>query len=116
MIPGTTIRFRDGRELVLPPLSLGHLEDHNEQVNTLLVQGAQLSREKVAALVVLVHAALLDNYPEMDLETVRNGLHLRSFGEVELALMQGSGFESSGEARGEAYGPNGSTTSTSSAP
>lgn len=88
MIKGITLTLGDGKSYVVPPLTLGALEDNQE---ALAKGGADLSPESVRAIIDIALAALQRNYPDMTREHVRGLLDVGNMTEVFLAVMDVSG-------------------------
>lgn len=88
LIKGVTVEM-GGEAWVIPPLTLGQVEDLQDDI-------AKLSggnpREQFAIMATVVHAAMVRNYPELTLECVRNELlDLANVFEVTDAVMGSSG-------------------------
>lgn len=98
-----------GETLVVPPLSLGALEQLQERINKF--NGDIGDREQVATVIDAVHAALRRNYPEITRDTVADMIGLENMNEVFEAVMDVSGMkrralESEAAAAGEAVPGN----------
>jgi len=98
MIQGQKIEI-GGKDYMLPPLGLGGLkktaelrEDYDDMSED----------EKLDALIEMVHAALVRNYPDYTLEEMKADLHaheITALHEAMPALFQKSGLKRRGEAR-----------------
>lgn len=104
MIPGITITM-DGREWVVPPLTLGQLRRLMPKVRQLTEIGAQMGETQICVLVEIVAAALQRNYPDATAEAVENLLDLGNAGGVLNAVLTGSGLTPSVPPPGEAAVP-----------
>lgn len=70
----------DGRTLIIPPLSLGAMEQLQGRLETM---GEHITKpEYIATVVDSVHAALQRNYPDMTREEVAGLLDLQNMQEV----------------------------------
>lgn len=76
-----------GVDHVVPPLTLGALEDHDEQIAAIdtLSSSAQLR-----LIVDLAHRALVRNYPDLDRRAVAEMLDLTNAHQVYAAVMGNS--------------------------
>lgn len=88
MIKGITMTLADGKAYVIPPLTLGALEDHQE---TLAQVGTELSPAVVSTLIDVALSALKRNYPGITRSDVGNLIDVENMGDVFLALMDVSG-------------------------
>lgn len=70
----------DGRTLIIPPLSLGAMEQLQGRLETM--DGASITPEYIGTVVDSVHAALQRNYPDMTREEVGGLLDLQNMQEV----------------------------------
>jgi hypothetical protein len=71
MIPGTEIKI-GAKGYILPPLGFDGLKRMAETWKTY----DEMSEEgKLDALIQMVHAALVRNYPDLALDEVRNSIH-----------------------------------------
>ncbi len=102
---GVTFRFNSEVELVIPPLSLGAIE----QLQGLIAKMDGQSKVGIDARVIIevTHAALHRNYPEMKREDVAALIDLQNALNVWSAVMNVSGISSKpkGSAPGEAIAP-----------
>jgi hypothetical protein len=88
-IPGVPFVL-DGDEYIIPPLPLGFLELHGDQL------GGDLSRldsATVKLVVDAVHTALRRNYPELPRDFVRDALDVSNFADAMQAVMDVSGLK-----------------------
>ena len=91
-----------GRELVVPPLALGALE----QLQARLVQfkGDIRDKDQVATAIDAAHAALKRNYPDMSRDEVAEMIDVGNMAEVFEAVMDVSGLKRKEIEAGEAAG------------
>ena len=89
MIDGTTIKLR-GVDYVIPPLSLGQVERLSPIIDK-LGAGTDFA-EKFTAMVTIIHAALSTNYPEMEIEKVKEMLDLGNLKSAMEAAIGPPGF------------------------
>jgi hypothetical protein len=86
---GITIQIGE-KDYIVPPLSLGSMEDMQEQI-------AQLDNSRnpsnVTAMIDITWVALKRNYPDMTREEVRQGVDLATMGDVMAAVMDISGLK-----------------------
>jgi hypothetical protein len=105
MIEGTSVRL-SGRDLMIPPLTLGQVKRLTPLIEKIAVQGENLGGpEALDACVEVIHAAIKRNYPDMTKDEVEDLVDLRNVHEAISAVMGQSGLTPSGEARGEATSP-----------
>lgn len=91
-IPGIPL-ILDGVEYIVPPLPLGFLELHGDQLSGDL---SRLNSATVKLVVDAVHASLRRNYPELAREVVRDALDVGNFSEAMEAVMDVSGLKRRG--------------------
>lgn len=89
MIKGIQMELGDGQKYVIPPLTLGALEDLQERIENV----GGLDKESVAAMIDVTLAALKRNYPDMTRETVRELVDVATMGDVFEACMDASGLK-----------------------
>lgn len=89
-IPGISYPF-PGKQLVIPPLSLGDLEQLLDRINAIVAGG--MDRGSIGTVIDATHAALRRNYPDMLREEVAGLLDLRNMRDVLNAVMSASGME-----------------------
>lgn len=87
--PGTRIEL-GGKTYVLPPLSIGQMEQLTPE--DLAAIGEGQSHGKLKMVGDLVHAALLRNYPEITRDDVVRNLDAANMMEIVGALMRISNF------------------------
>lgn len=87
-VPGTTIEIGDKR-YVMPPLSLGAIEQLGDRFGDLSSEGN--SPAKMKLVVDMIHAALCRNYPDMTRAEVADGLDLSTLQPALAALLKTSG-------------------------
>ena len=104
MIPGVTI-LMDGREWLVPPLTLGQLRRLMPKVRQLTEIGAAIGEAQIGVLVEIVAAALQRNYPEATADMVENLLDLGNASTVLNAVLTGSGLKLRDGSLGEAAAP-----------
>lgn len=110
-IPGVEYLF-PGKILVIPPLSLGDLEQLLDRINNFMVNGG-MNKEGIATVIDATHAALLRNYPEMTRLDVGALVDLSNFRDVLSAVMGASGLEPMQVTdSGEALAPSTGASST----
>ena len=71
MVPGVIVRFANGEEMVVPPLTLGAMEVLQD---SLMGYDGSVSRENIATITKATYSALKRNYPEITEDYVRNEL------------------------------------------
>ena len=118
--PGRPIEL-DGVRYVMPPLSLGAMEQLDEEQLRLLTEQGPVSRERTKLYIDMVHAALLRNYPDIERPLVADGMDLGNMTKYLRALMETSGLtkDEDDEPLGESSAieqPSGSTSSPTSLP
>lgn len=86
-VPGIRLALA-GVELIVPPLSLGALEDMQDRL-TAFAGGADPA--SVATAIDALHRALQRNYPDATRADVRDLIGLENMEEVMLAVMDVSG-------------------------
>src|SRR5271156_3917475 len=90
MLPGIKIEI-GAREWTVPPLTLGQLRRLAPELGKITAHASMLDAEVIAAVIRVVAAALLRNYPDLAEETVEEMLDLGNAGEVLNAVLAGSG-------------------------
>lgn len=100
-VPGVAFPF-PGKALVIPPLSLGDLEQLLDRIN--MVMAGSIDKDSIATVIDATHAALRRNYPDIDRTEVAGLLDLRNMRDALNAVMSASGMEAqpvndSGEAQ-----------------
>ncbi|MDI3260041.1 MAG: hypothetical protein QJR02_10135 [Sinobacteraceae bacterium] len=106
MIDGVRINL-GGRDYVAPPLNFGALKRLQPELEQLARLSGPLTAQQIDAVCKIVHAALLRNYPELDLATVEDGLDLGNMAAVIEAVMAHSGLRRvEGQRSGEAQSPS----------
>ena len=71
MIPGVRYTFRNGEELIIPPLCLEDLELNQDRIENFK---PGISKESVALVCDVLFAALKENYPDMTMQRVKRDL------------------------------------------
>jgi hypothetical protein len=99
MIKGIPMTLGDGKEYVIPPLTLGALEDHADDISTL---DTLAGPEAAKVIVAIVHRALVRNYPKLTIADVRELIDLDSMKDVFAATMGASGMKAKDAGEGEA--------------
>lgn len=101
--PGHSIKVGE-RNLLVPPLSLNQLEAHKDELAALdAVEQNPAEAFKSGAfqkMLVLMHAAISRNYPEMSLEAVGDLVDLANFKQFLSAVTGASVGEATGQASG----------------
>lgn len=88
---GEAIKIR-GKEYIVPGLSLGQIERMADKIQSITESGDKLSKEMMATISEISHAALSRNYPDMTLIEVKDMLDMRNMKMVLEAVMGASGF------------------------
>ncbi|BCA57683.1 hypothetical protein [Sphingomonas sp. HMP6] len=102
MAKGITLTLGDGNAYVMPPLTLGALEDFQDGIAA-MEQGG-LDKETIATTIDVALASLKRNYPEMTRDMVRELIDLEIMAEVFEAVMDVSGLRRKAIEAGEATG------------
>lgn len=89
-VKGIKLDF-SGRRLVVPPLSLGALEQLQERLNAF--NGDIADPDQVRTVIDSAHAALRRNYPDMTRAEVADAIGLENMLEVMQAVMDVSGMK-----------------------
>lgn len=89
-VKGIPIPF-NGTDYVVPPLSLGALEQLQERIASFT--GDIRSKEQVATVLDAAHAALKRNYPEVTRDEVAEWIDVANMAEVFEAVMDISGLK-----------------------
>ena len=71
MVPGVKVRFANGEEMVVPPLTLGAMEMLQDD---LLGYDGSVSKENIATITKATHSALKRNYPDITEEKIKDEL------------------------------------------
>lgn len=79
----------NGQEYIVPPLSLGALEQLQDKIAS--VDGTANDIRQVSAIIDCAHAALKRNYPEMTREQVADLIDIANMNAVFEAVMNVSG-------------------------
>lgn len=109
-VPGVSFPF-PGKTLVIPPLSLGDLEQLLDRINN--VMSGSMDKDSIATVIDATHAALRRNYPDMDRTEVASLLDLQNMRGALDAVMSASGMEArSVNESGEAPAPSIGASST----
>lgn len=86
---GTTVDL-GGQPFVLPPMSLGIIEDFQDQIDLFL---AGKIERPVTMMIDVLHACLLRNYPDLSRDTVRENVDLESVQALFMPLLKASGWQ-----------------------
>lgn len=101
LIDGTEIKI--GRiNRVVPPLNFKQLRRLAPQLATLSAMSStesQITDEQYAAMLDVVHAALMRNYPNLSREDLEEDFDLANAPKILSAVMARSGLDRSGEAK-----------------
>ena len=108
-IPGVGFPF-PGKTLVIPPLTLGDLEQLLDRINR--VMAGNMDKDSIATVIDATHAALRRNYPDMERTEVANLLDLSNMREALNAVMGASGLEVTEPEPGEGQAPSTGASST----
>jgi len=76
--------------LILPPMSLGIIEDFQDQIDEML---AGKVKKPVSLMIDIFHRTLQRNYPELTRDQVREGLGLDDLQGMFTTLLKASGWE-----------------------
>lgn len=90
-VPGISFTFAGGKVLVIPPLSLGDLEQLLEPINH--VMNGVIDMAAIGTVIDATHAALRRNYPDMERAEVGSLIDLSNMRDVVQAIMNASGME-----------------------
>src|ERR1017187_9580960 len=93
MLDGIKVKL-NGTEFIAPPLALGALKKLLPRITTLNQVGGLPSAEDIDTMVVIVHSALLRNYPDITQQEVEDGLDMGNMRGTVFAVMSGSGLVS----------------------
>ena len=108
-VPGVEFPF-PGKVLVIPPLSLGDLEQLLDRINSAMA--GNMDKDSIATVIDATHAALRRNYPDIERGEVAALLDLRNMRDALDAVMSASGMEVRDAALGEAVAPSTGASST----
>jgi hypothetical protein len=78
-----------GVEYIVPPLSLGSLEEYGDAIDDF--QSGNLGLKGFSIVIDVVLAALKRNYPDMTRDMVKNGIDLAEAGDFFANVMDVSG-------------------------
>ena len=78
------------QQLILPPMSLGIIEDFQDQIDDML---AGKVKKPVSLMIDIFHRTLQRNYPELSRDQVREGLGLDDLQGMFTTLLKASGWE-----------------------
>lgn len=101
-VKGIAVRL-GGESYVIPPLSLGALEQLQGRVAAF--QGDIRDKEQVATVIDAAHAALKRNYPEITREEIADLIDVGNMAEVFEAVMDVSGLKRKAIEAGEVTEP-----------
>lgn len=88
LIKGVTVEM-GGEEWVIPPLTLGAIEDMQEELSALATLDP---KAQFAAMATVIHTAMQRNYPDLTLDRLkRDLLDMGNIFEVTDAVMGASG-------------------------
>ncbi|HFC8542720.1 TPA: hypothetical protein ACFP4Q_000834 [Neisseria weaveri] len=101
-VNGVTVNL-GGTDYVIPPLSLGALEQLQDKIGGIQGDGNVNDVKQVSTVIDCAHAALKRNYPDMTREEVADLIDLSNMQDVFRAVMNVSGMVQAqgGEASGE---------------
>lgn len=112
MIEGESVRM-GGRDYIVAPLNFTSLELLMPKIAALrMPENGMPSAKDFGAMVDVVHAALIRNYPRMSRKEVKSMLDMRNFRKVLQATLGVSGLEEVKTAPGEIRAPSSGATST----
>lgn len=89
MIPGIPMTLGDGKEYVIPPLTLGALEDLQDRIDKV----AGVDSASIGTMIDVGLAALKRNYPDITREDVRQLMDLENMEEVFTSALDASGLK-----------------------
>jgi hypothetical protein len=101
-VKGISFAFNNEDVLVVPPLTIGLLEQLQQRISE--VEGNAADPKQIATIIDTVHAALLRNYPEMTRDQVGALIDLGNMNEVFACVMDVSGMKRKALAEGEILG------------
>ena len=102
MAKGITLTLGDGKDYILPPLTLGALEDFQDRIAAM--ESGGLDKDTIATTIDVALASLKRNSPEMTRDMVRERIDLEVMAEVFEAVMDVSGLRRKALALGEVKG------------
>jgi len=87
-------------EYRIPPLAFGALQDLQENIGSLQGMSTNPTKDQMNVVVDIVHMAVKRNYPDIDINELRDMIDLGNFQAVLEAVLNTSGFKKveSGEA------------------
>jgi len=93
LFEGDTMKIR-GREIVVPALSLGWIEDNAKLLEKLSMMDEKkpLAQADVVNIIKVAQAALSRNYPNITTVNLRPLIDLRNFRQLFALIMGASGF------------------------
>lgn len=91
-----------GREMLVPPLSLGTIKAMQAEVETLQHMSGVPTPAQIDTVIGLFHAALVRNYPDVTRAQVEEDVDLGNYAELLAAVMNISGFRREQREPGEA--------------
>lgn len=103
---GLVVRM-DGRDWVVPPLSLAQLRKHEEDLKKVRDITPFSPVAEVEPAIRVIHAAMTRNYPDLTQEQVEELLDVGNVGRVMLAVCAMSGLEQAKEGGAEGEAPAG---------
>ena len=105
-----------GREMLVPPLSLGTIKAMQAEVEALQHMAGVPTPAQIDTVIGLFHAALVRNYPDVTRAEVEDDVDLGNYAELLAAVMSISGFRreqpGQGEPEAQRSAPQSGTTST----
>ena len=105
MINGATVNI-GGTDFIVPPLTLGAVQRLMPQIELMSKAAAAkaLTAESLGAVIAVVQAALVRNYPELGPNEVAELIDMKSMPAVIQAVLGVSGFEKGSAVLGGASG------------
>lgn len=103
---GVAVRM-GGRDYVVPPLTLGQLRRHEEDLKKVRDITPFSPVAEVEPAIRVIHAAMTRNYPDLTREALEDLLDMGNVGRVFLAVCAMSGLERAREGAAEGEAPAG---------
>lgn len=83
---GVPITLSDGQPYVVPSLTFRQLEEHEGRLARAMAPNIQMAADAREDILVLAHAALSRNYPDLTVDALRDLLDLEAAGELAYAI------------------------------
>lgn len=98
LLDGITVKLA-GVDYVAPPMNLLTLKKYSPQLGAIMSGNGVESLENIGAVVDVVHACLVRNYPDLTVEKVSEILDIKNMKDALNAIMNVSGIEEAGKAK-----------------